>query len=273
MWKKRRRDEETERRSAHPLRLYVSSSLHLLLLTLFLTPAIACADALSAKSSVDQILDALDARGKSLQDFSASVKLTDSNDTTGDETINTGTVLLQRKGPDDARIRVVFTKKQQGDKIFTVDHEYMLDDGILTERDYQAKHETRQRVLKPAEKLDLFKLGQGPFPLPLGQSRQDVLAQFSVQKIAPASDDPPGTVHLQLTPDPNSRFAADFRTIDIWVDLAGAMPRRIQTLDLNQTTTRTTDLTDVKINTGLSDKDFALTPVSDGWDVVDQPYQ
>lgn len=227
---------------------------------------------LSAQSTVDEILDALDARGKNLQDFSASVRLTDSDNSTGDSTINTGKVLLQRKGEDDARIRVAFTQKQLGDKIFKVDHQYTLDNGLLTERDYQAKHETRQQVLKPGQKLDLFKLGEGPFPLPLGQKREDVLKLFDVQKIDPAHDDPPATVHLQLTPKAATQFARQFKTIDIWVDTTSAMPRRIQTVDVNQTTTRTTDLTDVKINVGLRDKDFAQPPLPDGWDIVEGPY-
>src|SRR5271163_424236 len=66
---------------------------------------------LSPKSTVNEILDALDARGKNLQDFSAKVQLTDTDPDSGDSTINTGTVLLQRLGPDDARIRVAFSQQ------------------------------------------------------------------------------------------------------------------------------------------------------------------
>jgi len=227
---------------------------------------------LSPKSSVDQILDALDARGENLQDFSAKVILTDTDDSSGDSTVNTGSVVLQRKGPDDARIRVAFTKRQVGDKIFHADHQYTLDNGILDDRDYLKKHENRTQVLKPGQKLDLFKLGEGPFPLPLGQKKEDVLKLFDVAKIDPAKDDPPGTVHVRLTPKDGTQFASRFKTIDVWVDTVTAMPRRIQTDDINQTTTRTTDLSDVKINAGATDKDFAQPPVPPDWDVVEGPY-
>jgi outer membrane lipoprotein-sorting protein len=228
--------------------------------------------ALTANSSVNEILDALDARGRSLQDFSAAVRLTDSDNSTGDSTVNIGSVILQRKGEDDARIRVAFTQKQLGNKIFTVDHQYTLDNGLLVERDYQSKHETRQQILKPGQKLDLFKLGQGPFPLPLGQKKEDVLQLFSVQKIDPAKDDPPATVHLQLTPKPGTQFAKQFKAIDVWVETASDMPRRIQTEDVAEVTTKTTDLTNIKINSGASDKDFAEPSLPDGWDVVEGPY-
>jgi outer membrane lipoprotein-sorting protein len=227
---------------------------------------------LSEKSTTDQILDALDARGKNLQDFSADVSVTDTDTSTGGSTINIGKVILQRKGTDDARIRVVFSKRQDDEKIFDVDHEYVLDNGVLDDRDYKAKHESKTQVLKPGQKVDLFKLGKGPFPLPLGQKREDVLQVFDVSRVGPTADDPPGTVHLQLTPKDGTDLGKQFKTIDVWTDINTAMPRRIQTLDINQTTTRTTDLTNVKINSGVGDKDFTLPPTTSDWDVVEGPY-
>jgi outer membrane lipoprotein-sorting protein len=247
------------------------------ILFLFLLPQIASAQttqpqALSSKSSINEILDALDARGENLKNFSAKAVLTDTDVSTGDATINTGNALFQRKGNNDARIRIAFTQQQLGDKIFKVDHQYTLDNGILDDRDYKKKHETLNQVLKPGQKLDLFKLGEGPFPLPLGQKRQDVLKIFQVIKINPDPSDPPQTVHLQLTPKDGTQFANKFKTIDIWIDTATAMPRRIQTIDINQTTTRTTDLTDVKINGDITDKDFAQPPMPPDSDVVEGPY-
>jgi outer membrane lipoprotein-sorting protein len=227
---------------------------------------------LSFQSSVGQILDALDARGKDLKNFSAGVVLTATDNSTGDARNNTGTVIFQRKGDDDARIRVDFTRQQLGDKIFTVDHQYALDNGILDDRDYKKKHETLNQILEPGQKLDLFKLGKGPFPLPLGQKKEDVLNAFQVDKIDPDPADPSQTVHLRLTPKIGTQLAKDFKTIDIWVDTATAMPRRIQTIDINQTETKTTDLTDIKMNGDITDKDFAQPPMPPDSDVVEGPY-
>ena len=33
-------------------------------------------------------------------------------------------------------------------------------------------------MLKPGEKLNLLKLGEGPFPLPIGQKKEDVYANL-----------------------------------------------------------------------------------------------
>jgi outer membrane lipoprotein-sorting protein len=226
---------------------------------------------LTADSTVDEVLDALDARGKDLKDFSATVKLDDMDNSSGEDTINSGKVILQRKGEDDARIRVNFTSKQVEKKIFKVNHEYVLDNGTMVERDYDQKKETRNQVLKPGQKLDLFKLGEGPFPLPLGQKKEDVLNIFEVQKMPADKNDPPGTIHLKLTPKVGTDFAKNYLNIDVWVDLASKMPRRIQTVDVNNTDTRTTDLMDVKINSGVGDKDFDEPALPPGWDMVEGP--
>ena len=41
------------------------------------------------------------------------------------------------------------------------------------------------------------------------------------------------------------------------------MPRRIETLDKNETSIRTTDLGDVQVNPTLSDSDFALPKIDE----------
>jgi outer membrane lipoprotein-sorting protein len=230
---------------------------------------------LTADSTIDQILDALDSRGQGLSDFTATVKLTHINGATGDAASLAGTVYFQRKDDGDTRIRVNFLKKIEDDKIFDEHHEYILDAGWLIERDYKAKKEMKHQVRKPGEKLDLMKLGEGPFPLPIGQKKEDVKAQFDVKKIDPARDDPPGTVHLQLAPRPDTQLARKFRLIDVWVDTANSMSARIQTTDNGNPDApdvKVTDLTDVKVNTGLGDKDFAQDDLPGDWMHVTDSY-
>jgi outer membrane lipoprotein-sorting protein len=225
--------------------------------------------------SVDEILDALDARGESLRDFVASVKLTHTDKGTGESSAVAGTVYFQKKGEGDGRIRVVFNKKIEDEKIRPQNHQYVLDGGWLIERDYDAKIETRRQVKQPGEKMDPMKLGEGPFPLPIGQKKEDVKKLFDVKKIDPAKDDPPGTVHVQLTPKPGTQFAHKFAMIDVWVDLADAMPKRIQTQDTNVDApdVKTTELNDVKIDTGLGDKDFAQENLPSDWTSTSHPFQ
>jgi hypothetical protein len=232
------------------------------------------AKTLSADSSVDQILDALDQRGKQLEDFTADVDLTDVDIATGSDSKLIGKVRMQRLPGDDSRIRVVFDKKVVNDVAKPDKSEYMLSRGWLIDRDYPGRKEIRRQVLRPGQKMNLLKLGEGPFPLPLGQDKADVHKQFEVTKIPPGKDDPPGTIHARLVPKPGTQFEPKFKKIDVWVDPTSRMPVKIETVDPNETTTRTTELKEIRVNSKLTDKDFELPPIDEKqWDIHEQPFE
>jgi outer membrane lipoprotein-sorting protein len=231
---------------------------------------------LSADSTVDQILDALDARGQNLKAFSADVSLTEGDATLGNTVTRHGKVLYQDRGGDGQggpRLRVVFDTRDTGTRVFDEKVEYLLADGWLTDRTYAKRIQVRRQVLRPGEKVDLLKLGEGPFPLPIGQKKEDVYEQFDAKKAPPAKDDPPGTVHVQLTPKPGTQFERKFDVIDVWVDLKTNMPARIDTPQGE--TVRSTELKNFTVNPEppLTDKDFALPPIKAGeWDMHEEPF-
>ncbi len=229
---------------------------------------------LKPDSSVDQILDALDQRGKGLQSFTADVSLSETDTAVGDADTRTGKVVYQLKSNGDGRIRVMFDTIDHGARAIKEVQIYMLDDGKLIDRNYRKKSQTTRQVLKPGEKLNLLKLGEGPFPLPIGQPKDEVHILFDVRKVDPVKDDPPGTVHIQLVPKPDTRFARQFKTIDVWVETKSNMPRRISTMDSTQTTLRTTELQNVQVNPKVSDADFRLESIDvKTWNIVDEPFQ
>ncbi|MCY2953254.1 MAG: hypothetical protein NTU53_14935 [Planctomycetota bacterium] len=221
---------------------------------------------LSASSPLDQILDALDARGRNLNDFFADVSLSQSDTLGSGVSTLSGKVFYQSKPDADARMRVAFDTRKVGAKIDKDSRlEYLLDKGWLVEQDYKHKVQVDRQVLKPGQKINLLKLGEGPFPLPIGQSRADVLKMFDVKKIELAKDDPADTVHVQLNPKPGTQFERKFKSIDVWVDLKTNFPCRIETLDRNQTEVRTTDLSNIQVNHGLEARQFALDKTPDTW--------
>lgn len=236
-----------------------------------LSPVLAQAAPIPADASVDHVLDALKASGDNLRDFSAHVTLTDLDQATADSSSHEGTILFQQLPDHDGRVRVEFTQLTRGDKIFAEKHQYTLSGGWLTDRDFDRKVQVRRQVARPGEKIDLLKLGQGPFPLPVGQDPQQVKKDFDVSVVAPEKGDAAQTVHLLLVPKAQTDLARKFAQIDVWVDRTSAMPVKIATLDSAQEHLQTTDLTDLRINQNLTDADFALPPV-DGWDVTDEPY-
>lgn len=226
---------------------------------------------LTQQSSIDEVLDALDARGQGLNSFTTDVKLAETDSATGDGSVRSGKVWYEAGA--NPRIRVTFDKREANKKITEDKVEYLLSGSDLIDRTYRTKTEVTRHVLKPGEKLNLLKLGEGPFPLPIGQKKEDVHANFEVRKVEPKKDDPAQTVHLLLTPKPDTRFAKRFAGIDVWVDLKDHMPRRIETLDANQSTVRTTDLTNVQINIKLTDADFALPKVTtNDWQLIEEAF-
>ena len=227
---------------------------------------------LNADSSIDDILDALDRSGNQLQDFVADVTLTQADARSGDSSSNSGKVYFQRTGPGQARIRVSFDTEAVGDHQMDKKVDYLLDNGWLWERDYRRKTEIKRQVIQPGQKMKLLKLGEGTFPLPIGQDKAEVHRQFDVQKVAPREGDPAGTLHVSLTPGKGSQLARKFSSIDVWVDPETQMPRRIEAVDANETTIRTTDLTNLRMNQGIAADAFRLPPIDDSWNRHEEPF-
>ena len=120
-------------------------------------PAPATSPAAPAPSGdIDAILDALDRRGKELDDFTAKVSLTDTDSQTGDEQLLSGRMWMQRLPGDDARLRVLFDRKEAGGKPRTERSEYRLANGVLIDRDYGRHIEVHRQVLKPGQKMNLL---------------------------------------------------------------------------------------------------------------------
>ena len=252
--------------------------IRVLIVGLLLWPVVARAQGaarISPESDLDVILDALEARGKDLKDFSADVTLTSVSERTGAETSQTGKVAYQERGPGDARIRVNFGQRKLENGA-TQPHkvDYLLDKGLLTDRDYTKKLEVKRQVIKPGQKMNLLKLGEGPFPLPIGQPKQEVKMQFEVAKVAPTADDPKGTVHVKLVPKAGSQFEKRFRSIDVYLDPATNMPARIDTSE-KPDTARMTELKNLKMNGGVGDEQFSLPNIDGeaGWNRREEAFE
>jgi hypothetical protein len=242
-----------------------------------LLPAILRADApLAADASVENVLDALDQRGKTIKEFVAKLSDSSGDPDFGNQTIHTGTIWFQHRGEGQDRVHVLFEKVIIGHVIQAQKREYLLDGEWLIDRNYDAKPpvETKRQVLKPGEKTNLMKLGAGPFPLPIGQAKADVLRLFDVTKIDPAKDDPPQAIHLQLVPKANTDMAQKFQTIDIWTDRNTHMPVVIETVSAGGGDDHRIEFKDLVVDPKppLTDKNFTLPEIDAGWNSKTEQY-
>ena len=222
---------------------------------------------LTRAADVDSTLAALKDVGQKLKDFSANIRLTE-DDGLGNARIKAGKVYFQQRSDGSARIHVIIDKRISNGRINDGEKtEYLLDGPTLIDRNFRTKSEVKRDVLAKGQKLDLFKIGKGPFPLPIGQDPAEVKKQFDLKIIAPGKNEPAKATHIALTPKPGSDLAKKFQTIDIWVDDASHMPVRVDTVD-KKGNVQGTELTNIVFNPrgGLKDSDFALLPTEGNWE-------
>ena len=228
---------------------------------------------LTADSKVDDVLDALQASGHSVKSFSAGLKMNDYDAGFGSEVNRFGKLVFSIKPDGNPVLHVVLDHKQaSGKKLVAEKKEYFLEDGWLTDRDYEVKIETRRQVAPPGQKVNLFQLGKGPFPLPIGQDKAEVHKQFGVTKIDAAKDDPASTVHLLLKPNTGSPLAGRFLSVDVWTDINTQMPVRVKTVD-DKHNERTVDFLELKVNPDLTSADLSLSSLPPDWNTSDIPLQ
>src|SRR4051794_37883064 len=87
------------------------TALYLLLLATLLSTAVFAQAPLAPDAPLDAVLDALNARGKDLKDFSADVALHTVDNRTGEDSAQIGKVVYDAAG-GNSRIRVSFDKKE-----------------------------------------------------------------------------------------------------------------------------------------------------------------
>jgi len=211
----------------------------------------------AAFASIDSKLDQLHNAGADIKTLSADITLTD-EDTGGlgeDARKFAATLIVQRTG-DDTEALVSFTTKQVGNKKTSARRDVLLQGRTVVDQDYVAKKQTTRKL---DGKVDLFKLGEGPFPLPVGQTKEDVQKQFDVTENGDT---------LQLIPKPGTQLADKYKRITVTIKTSDRFPTKIETTDKNETTITTVQITNVKINPTLPDKAFTLPAPGAGWNVV-----
>jgi hypothetical protein len=229
---------------------------------------------LSLESSVDEVLDALDRTGKQLKTMRSRVEKADVDLAAGDQIARKGVVSLNLAG--DAAMRVTFDQLQRNDNPprtgDSVKQDYLLVGEWLVERNFDIKKVVRYQVRRPGEKLNLLSLGEGPFPLPIGQSREAVYSQFDVKRM-PTPDERGGMIVLDLRPKEGTRLRKRFARIIVDIDPKLAMPVRIETMDRDiddpadpPSVINVTTLSEVVLNQPLDGGAFD-EGATDGWDV------
>ncbi len=231
-----------------------------------------------ASADAVALLDQLEARGRAINAYEARVVYNREQGLLADTQTRLGGVIYQAADPNadrPARFAIRFQTLLVDGALRERPRAYVFDGTWLAEIHADAKQFIRRQITAPGKRYEPWKIGEGPFPLPLGQKRREVLELYHAKLIPPTDDDANGTRHLQLEPRHPERATNDLTRIDLWYDQASLLPVKIVTQDDAQNTT-TVRLTDAKVNE-LSDKQldgaFDTTPPSaPGWQIEVVPH-
>lgn len=236
-------------------------------------PSTQPADAATSGDPVaDEILDRLDARGETIKGLACKVIYRYVTVFPAESVQQKDGTLLFAKADPNARFLIHFTKLS-ADGIERETGEYWAFDGRwLTERNDKSRTIIKREIAAPGERKDPFKLGQGPFPLPLGQKRRDILENFTVRLEKFTLGDPRGSDHLHCVPKPGTPLARKYTRVDIYVDRAAGLPVRIVTERVSDANRIEVDFKSIDTNEAPAASRFSIDEPKD-YDVSVEPLE
>lgn len=246
----------------------------------------------------ERILDELERDGAELRRLSADVSYSRTMAASADEQVRLGHLYYVNEGAGDQRVRrfgVVFdtlildpaTKPRRE----TYHKSYVFDGEWLVERDHRTRTAWKRQVVAPGEQFDPLRVGEGPFPIPLGQKKADILARYAVEALPTTDGLLPregeawperrveegknlatfvgDSVQLRLAPLPEFATDDEFVEIRLWYarDESGVLlPRMARTEDVGGDVSLVY-LKDVAINERASIPSDAMSiEIPPGWD-------
>ncbi|MFN0010871.1 MAG: LolA family protein [Phycisphaerales bacterium] len=262
-------------------------------------PPVAAAVENTRFATAEALLDALETADKGLRSLTAEIqytkvfpeivggekqirrgKLTFAERMLDDETpidptkIKPGEMVV-RAGVPARAFSIVFTQLIVDEAVREDSKQFIFDGRWLIERNEKERQFFKRRLVAPGEVADPLKIGEGPFPIPIGQKKADMVARFEASVAAPLDgledkvlpDSLKGTVQLVLKPREGTTEARDFADIRVWYRLSDLLPRRARTTNIDGSSTDVLLINQEK-NKPVDDAAFSIEPPNEpGWDI------
>ena len=235
---------------------------------------------------LDALLDKLEATGDELRNFAANITYRKKDGLLNRKETRIGSIVYVSEpveGLPGQQIRkfailfdVLVVNAQRRDR----SKHYVFDGRWLAEIDAQSKQFQAREIVPPGRVLDPLKLGEGPFPLPLGQNKREVLTRFIVDW----ADMPPGgmlvnlenVIGILLVPRPGTDEAREFTRVEVFYDKDSLMPIGVDAVYRNGDR-KSVLLKELQHNVELDDDALAKVnikqPPRDKWVVIIEPWQ
>jgi len=227
------------------------------------TQVSAPASAPAIDPAVDKILDRLERRGARIDAIEAAIEFTKIDPILEDKQVHRGILRFKQAEPnprffirfDELKLENLAPKKEKQWHVF--------DGQWYIEAREKTKTITKRQIVRPGETLEVFKLGQGPFPLPFGQKKADILKHFDVKLLPSKPKDPEHSDHLECTPRPGTELAKKYETVHFYIDRALDLPVRVQTVEKEEGNEIIASFTKIKVNPGLVESQLNLPELRD----------
>lgn len=236
----------------------------------------------AAITTAEDLLRALEESDKNLSTLQAGIRYDVLKGIAGDQQIRVGQVVLKNEQPRSFAVR--FTELQVGARVDSVAQTYVFDGRWLVEKDDANKLFIKREIVREGEQNDPLKLGQGPFPLPIGQAAREILQRYDAQLVEATHDLLANTPteqaaiegfvseSKQLVLVPKAGETGDLTKIQLWYRQVNGrwLPRMARTTN-KQDDIALIQLINIKVNEGLSADALAITPPTEqGWDVREE---
>ncbi len=224
------------------------------------------------EKQINDVLDKLERAGAQIKTLQANVKHELYQMIPDDRQTKLG-FIRYRAATDGKNARfMIFFDTLIHDNLKLHRKEYFCFNGYwLREIREQTKTVIDREIVSPDEKINPFKLGEGPFPLPFGQSKKEILDNFDVKLVHNDEHSIANTIHLILIPKAKSKFNKKYKRIEFWIDNKLNLPVKVVALDRHSNLI-TVRFDKIKVNIKLTDNQLWV-PVPKGYAYQKEPIE
>jgi hypothetical protein len=234
--------------------------------------------------AIDALLTRLETSAADLTSFMAKIAYEKEDAMLGRREIRTGEIIYRIEAEKKSFAvlldqRVIIREGAADGRLEEGLYHYIFDGRWLAEVNHESKQFIKREIVPPGKSLDPLKLGEGPFPLPVGQPKADVLARFEVSKIDVPKEGMLKTLQnvdgLLLKPKPGTREAEDYQRVEIFYDRETLLPVGINAIEKNDDR-KTVKLTEMKRNPQLDEATLKKLDIAEPdpkqWDIDVRPW-
>jgi hypothetical protein len=215
----------------------------------------------SGDKEIDALLDRLETKGEAIKGLSCRLIWKHVIvDPVESRKVKAGQLLYARAAPGESNSRfLVHFDVLTADGETRRNNEYYAFDGRwLIERNDKARNVIHREVVRPGERRDPFRLGEGPFPMPFGQKRADILRNFTLSLAKFELGDPRNTTHLHCIPRPGTDLASKYTRVEMYINRSLELPVRIVSESLKDGSRTEVDFSDIDIGAAPAGSRFQV---------------